>query len=351
MIIKPIIPIWLMIILCGIMLAIVILNSKVIHINNSKKYEKNGEKQTERSKNLIKQYVINLIIKILIIILLFLINLRFMVPNGEVKKNNVDADVLFIVDKTVSMTALDYNGNNPRFDAAIEDCCYIVDELTGSRFSIITFGDTAQSLIPYTTDASMVKTQLKTIITEEKYYAKGSSINIVKDELKESIKKEYEKRSKNTQFIIFFVTDGEITVENEKLDSFSEFGEYVSNGAVLGYGTTSGGKMINDLYANEIDSPYYYVYYYDENYNRTTALSKLDENNLKSLANDLKIDYIQMNKQKNVDYKLNDIKKKLVSIEKNEKDMKVYNDIYFYFAIPLIIVLFVDFINKKRRIQ
>ena len=111
------------------------------------------------------------------------------------------------------------------------------------------------------------------------------------------------------------------------------------------------GKMINDLYANEIDSPYYYVYYYDENYNRTTALSKLDENNLKSLANDLKIDYIQMNKQKNVDYKLNDIKKKLVSIEKNEKDMKVYNDIYFYFAIPLIIVLFVDFINKKRRIQ
>ena len=42
--------------------------------------------------------------------------------------------------------------------------------------------------------------------------------------------------------ILFFISDGEITSE-EKLSSFSSIKKYVDDGAVLGYGTSSGGKM------------------------------------------------------------------------------------------------------------
>ena len=111
-----------------------------------------------------------------------------------------------------------------------------------------------------------------------------------------------------------------------------------------------GGKMVSSIYSDDPSSEYYYIFYYDENtYQKVTAISKIDEKNLKQVASDLNIDYIQMSKTSNIDYKLNNIKKQSYDSQTNEEKISSYQDIYYYFAIPLVILLIVDFVLKKRR--
>ena len=345
MIINPIIPIWLMIIICIIAVIIIIYNSHLRNItSNNPKSER-----TQRQKNILKNYIFNLIIKLLIVLLLFIINLRFMIPNGEAMATNSDVNILFVIDTSVSMRALDYNGNKERFEGVTNDCSHIVEELSNCKFSIITFADTAKKVIPFTTDTDMVQAELRSIQLEDDYYAKGSSMNIVKELLQKTLKEQNTKDDKS-KIVVFFVTDGEITKEGENLESFEENSKYISNGAVLGYGTTAGGKMINSRYEDKPESDYYYLFYYEE-FKRKTAISKLDESNVKQIANDLGIDYIQMSKTSNINYKINEIKKEISSSQTSQEKISAYKDIYYYFAIPLVILLIVDFIIKKRRMQ
>lgn len=347
MIVNPIIPIWLMTIICVILIILIIYNKQ---LKEKIKNKQNNEK-TIRQKNLIKQYIINASIKVSIVVLLFIINLRFMIPNGETMAINSDLSVLFVIDTSISMRALDYNENKERFEGVINDCCYIVDELSSCKFSIITFGDEARKVIPFTTDTDMVQAELKAINLEDDYYAKGSSMNLVKNTLEQTLKEEKQRQNGNSKFVIFFVSDGEITKEGEVLESFSNIEQYTSNGAVMGYGTSAGGKMVSRAYADDQNSDYYYLYYYDDNYNRVAAISKLDETNLKKIASDIGIDYIQMSKASNINYKLNDIKQQISNSQTTEEKISSYKDIYYYFAIPLVILLIVDFIVQKRRMQ
>ncbi len=238
MIINPIIPVWLMSIICIILIIVIIYNKQIKDIIPNKL----NNIRTTRQKKILKYYIINSSLKICIIVLLFVINLRFMIPNGESMAINSDLSVLFVIDTSVSMRALDYNGNKERFEGVVNDCCYIVDKLANSKFSIITFGDTAQKVIPFTTDSDMVQAELKAISLEDDFYAKGSSMNIVNDILEDTLKKEKERQNGNSKFIVFFITDGEITKEGETLESFANINQYISDGAVLGYGTRNRGK-------------------------------------------------------------------------------------------------------------
>ncbi len=346
MIVNPIIPVWLMTIICIILIILIIYNKQ---IKDKRSISQKEDTQTHKHKKILKEHIISVCIKISIIVLLFVINLRFMLPNGEQVTMNSDTNILFVIDTSFSMRALDYNGNKERLEGVINDCCNIVDELSECRFSIITFGDTAQKLIPFTTDVDMVQAELKAIRLENDYYAKGSSMNLAKDTLEKTLRKETERKDENSKFVVFFISDGEITKEGESLEAFSNIRKYISNGAVMGYGTLSGGKMINSTYAEEPDSEFYYTYYYDDDYNMVTAVSKLDEKNLKQIANDLGIDYIQMSKNSNINYKIKEIKQQISNSQTSEEKINSYQDIYYYFAIPLVILLIIDFAIQKRR--
>ena len=341
MIINPIIPIWLMIIICIILMFLVIYNKPL----------KKQNKEEIKQKNIMKRYLISILVKCCIIILLFVINLRFMIPNGEAIAINSDVSVLFVIDTSVSMRALDYKGNKERFEGVINDCCYIVDELSSCKFSIITFGDTAKKVIPFTNDTDMVQAELRAISLEDDYYAKGSSMNLVKDTLEKTLKDESKRKNENEKFIVFFISDGEITKENEVLNSFDSIKKYISNGAVMGYGTTTGGKMVSNINKDDPSSEFYYIYYYDDNYEKITAISKIDEKNLKQIALDLGVEYIQMTKTSNIDHILSKTKQEVTKSQSTQDKINSYQDIYYYFAIPLVVLLIIDFLIKKRRIQ
>lgn len=347
MIIKPIIPIWLMALICIIFIIIIFFGK----LFKRKKVNNENIKTSSDKKFLLRNNILDKGTKVLIIILLFVINLRIMIPNGESISMNSDVSVLFVIDTSVSMRALDYNGNNERFEGVVNDCCEIVDELVGCKFSIITFGDTAKKIIPFTTDSNVAKVELKSINIENDFYAEGTSINIVKETLENTLKDEQNRKNGGSKFVVFFISDGEITKTGEKLDTFSNIKKYISDGAVMGYGTESGGKMIDSLWEDYEDTngEPYYITYYDDNDDRVTAISKIDEKNLKRLASDLGIDYVKMEKSSNINSKLKAIKKMAEESEGKEEKIKTAGDIYYYLAIPLVVLLIVNLVIKKRK--
>ena len=108
--------------------------------------------------------------------------------------------------------------------------------------------------------------------------------------------------------------------------------------------------MIYSLYEDNTNGVDKYLYYYDDNYNKITAVSKIDENNLKKLSTDMEIDYIQMSKQENINYKIKEIKKKINESVTNEEKIKSYKDTYFFISIPLVILFIIKFGFVQRRL-
>ena len=84
-------------------------------------------------------------------------------------------------------------------------------------------------------------------------------------------------------------------------------------------------------------------------YPYTIAASKIDESNLKKISSDMGIDYIHMQKQSDIDNKLNEI---ISNVERAMGDSlkSSYTDIYYIFVIPLCLLLIYEFINYRRRL-
>lgn len=306
----PIIPIWLMIII-SITLIIIVW-----------KYNKRN------------------IVELSIIGLMFLINLRIMVPSGEAQIISNNLDVLFVIDNTISMNAEDYDGANTRLSGVKETCKNIIEKLNGARFSIITFNNSAKIATPYTKDVNLTIEAIDIIVPLSEYYARGSSLNTPHDAMLTSL--ESSKKMGDRTRIVFFISDGEITDESS-LNSFKDISKYVDGGSVLGYGTDKGGYM-KTLGSYSMDE---YIIDYS-GYNYTRAISKIDEDNLKSIAKDLGLDYIHMEKQGDIDYKLKEIEK-LKSNGMESSDKRVYEDTYYILVVPLLVLLVIEF-NDFRRV-
>ena len=279
-----------------------------------------------------------------IIILLFIINLRIMVPNGTEKTMSSNVDVMFVIDSTISMNAEDYNGEQKRLDGVKQDCKKIIEELNGARFSLITFNNDAKIMIPFTQDSTMTYEAIDIIEPIDDLYARGTSLNTPKDTMEQYLKQSYEK-SPDKLRILFFISDGEITDES-KLKSFSSIKKYISDGAVLGYGTTTGGYMrYVDKYSNNPQEEKYIMDY--SNYNYSKAISRIDEKNLKKIANDIGINYIHMTKTSKINSKLNSIKNNM-NYELTSSNKTNYEDIYYIFVIPLLLLLVIDYKHFRR---
>lgn len=276
---------------------------------------------------------------ILTAILMILIGLRPMISDGEttILKNNLD--VIFVMDGTLSMLAEDYKDNGKRIDAVIDDIQYVVNEIPGAYYSLIEFDNQSHINLRSTVDANAAATAAKTTHQLSELYARGSNITIFKDDLKKILESSTKKDGRKR--IVFLMTDGENT-SGEKLENLADLKQYIDGGAVLGYGTQQGGKMkVKD------DDEYYYSFSTTDtdsqylkdwsSYPVQAAISKIDEENLRKMANELGIEYVHMTDQTN----LNSLIKQIKSIQNTEdsKNDYTYTDIYYYFCWPLLIAL------------
>ena len=198
--------------------------------------------------------------------------------SAEIRTNNLD--VCFVVDTTISMWAEDYGGKGKRMTGVKEDIAQIMDALPGSSFALIRFDNGAQILAPYTQNFTALTDCLENISLPSYATAEGSSLNTAHDALESMIQASEEKTGRR-KTIVFLFSDGEIT-DGSELMSFKDIEKGVDDGAVLGYGTTAGGRMN----------------YPGKGYLKNTAegkdaLSVIDEKNLKSIAGDLGLTYVR----------------------------------------------------------
>ena len=77
------------------------------------------------------------IVSICVIIIMFVVGLRPMMKNDETIAYRNNIDVIFVMDNTLSMLAEDYNGNDRRIDAVIDDIEYIITKIPGAYYSLI----------------------------------------------------------------------------------------------------------------------------------------------------------------------------------------------------------------------
>jgi len=314
MINHPIISIDKMIIICVILLVVILF----------------------RLKNFRKK-----IVDIIIVILLFVINLRIMIPSDESIVMNNNFDVLIVVDNTISMNAEDYNGNNTRLSAVKNDCKYIVEKLNGSRFSIITFNNISRRIIPYTSDIDLVIDAIDSITAINSAYASGSSLNTPYEAIIASL--ESSMNNEERKRFIFFVSDGEIT-DDSTLDSYKKVSGYVDDGAVLGYGTSKGGKMKTYRFDQSSIDEYIYI---NIDGKSEYGISKIDEDNLKKIANDIDVEYINMKNTSNVDAKLDEMLQSLI-VTPEEADLDWYDDTYHYLMLPLVLMFILKFYMTRK---
>lgn len=314
MIINPILPIWLMGIIC-----ILFLICK-------------------------RKGVFSYIRQIIVVILLFVINLRIMLPGEGAPVVSSGADILFVIDNTLSMLAEDCDGNRRRIDVVKEDCRYIMEQFPGASYSVISFGNNIRTMLPYTIDQSIVIPAVDSLNGQAALYATGTSLNDVMEYLKEALN-----NNRDNYQIVFFISDGENTSDDD-LRSFSGLDNYVDDGVVLGYGTKQGGPMKAVSYTGSEEEPEY-LYYYDDNFDKQLSLSKIDENNLKSIASDLGVDYVHMTKQSDMD---GAIAKVLAGINYSAQEeltdsTEGYVDIYYFFVIPLLLLLVIDYVCYRKK--
>ena len=159
----------------------------------------------------------------------------------------------------------------------------------------------------------------------------------------DTLKRAHEKGDGNV--IVFFISDGEITSSDSRLESFGEASKYVDGGAVLGYGTEKGGRMYVKSYYNDQEE----VLQDTSSYPYKDAVSKIDEKNLKQIAGDIGVKYINMNDgQSRLEDVVNDAVKNSGG-DSASRQVSGYVDIYYIFVAAFAGLMIYEFWSVRKK--
>ena len=194
-----------------------------------------------------------------------------------------DIEVLVVVDRTRSMAALDHQGG-PRIHGVQQDLVALTEALPGARFGLMTFGNEVALELPFTSDSTTFTTAVETLRLEGVYDGGGSHMDRPLEDMEQVLERADEQHPDRRRIVVF-VADGENTAAGEQA-SFAPLEDLVDGGVVLGYGTEEGARMPE---ADDLSEDGGYVY--DESTGQD-AVSRLDEENLRTIADELDIGYV-----------------------------------------------------------
>lgn len=217
----------------------------------------------------------------LMVALLAMVALRPVSVTETIATTRTDANVIFVVDQTGSMNAEDYNGNQPRVEGMKADAQQIIEKTAGARYGIIAFDSSSAQALPLTTDAGAVLAWFDTLRTEPTARSTGSKVDRPAQSLTDMLRRTAED-DPGVQILVFVMSDG----ENTEPGTTAHFAgkQHVDGGAVLGYGTAQGGQMKTQGGKDHGE--------YIKDTNGQVGRSRIDEQNLKGVANDLGIVYL-----------------------------------------------------------
>lgn len=232
--------------------------------------------------------------RVAVVLLLITMIMRPSLPGASRNSGQALLDICFVIDSTYSSTALDYNGNKQRLEGMINDAKNIAEELVGARFSVIVFDNKAMTALPLTTDTTALANTVETIQAQPVFYSNGSSIDAPLELLQKELQRIAESNPDRGR-VVFYFGDGEQTA-NTTPKSFSTLKNLIGGGAVLGYGTSAGGKMREYDWGSKYSPMNEFVKDYStEKYPTPDALSKLDEPALRLIADQAGLHYINRN--------------------------------------------------------
>ncbi|KQY63842.1 vWA domain-containing protein [Nocardioides sp. Root140] len=247
------------------------------------------------------------------------------------KAKTSDLEILVVVDRTTSMSALDWNGSEPRLNGVQADLKELTEEFPGARFSLVTFGAFVRTELPYSSDSQAFLAAAEVMTVEGAFDGEGSLVDMPLEVMTESLagaKKRHPERKR----LVVFATDGENTRDGVEQRSFDDIDDLVDGGIVLGYGTESGGKMPVDPEA-DIDS-----YIYDDA-TQQDALSKLDEPNLTKIAGEMGATYQHREAVGGLDKWADDVDQ---SFSNEDDEFATKNEVYWMFALGLFVLALIE---------
>jgi len=263
------------------------------------------------------------------------------IPGGTSAPGIANLDVIFAVDTTPSMGAFDYDGTQARIDGVKQDLLALATKLQGARFEVIAFDSNANIILPFTTDTSAFSSAIQGMTPEASNYSEGSAIDKPIDLLTQELQ-----NSKNLypehQRLVFYLGDGEQTA-NSQIRSFAPVASYINGGAVLGYGTTQGAKMVNYSSILTGQPPSYITTVDSATQSAVDAISKMNPDNLQTIATQLKVAYQDRDKGGAISSVYNASKAQL-SIDHSRHIIR-YLNLYWLFAIPYVVLLFWEWQN------
>lgn len=223
----------------------------------------------------------NIRIALLVLAVLIAVRPGFGDSGGAETARGAELEVLLVVDRTLSMSALDHAGAHSRLEGVREDLTDITEALPNSSFAMITFGKEPSLRLPFTSDPDAVEAAVDDLAREPMLDGVGTKVDRPLELMTEVLKRA-EEAHPDRKRVVVFASDGENTLPGRNA-SFSGLRKYVDEAAVLGYGTSTGGLMpsggnppwsvVRDLRTGQ------------------DAITRVDEGNLERIAEQMDGDY------------------------------------------------------------
>lgn len=210
-----------------------------------------------------------------------------------------NVEIYLVVDRTGSMAAEDWAGGpdaggGTRLDGVRADLTSIREAYPDARFSVIALDSTAARELPLTRDVNAVDAWIGALQQEITNRSHGSSLERALPLLTQTLTAAADSSPEDVR-LVYILSDGEATDDGAGADeaaaagtSWEQLAEVVDGGAVLGYGTESGGSM-RAFDGSGSDGADYIV----DPETGEAAVSVPDTAELQSVADALGITYLQ----------------------------------------------------------
>ena len=165
-----------------------------------------------------------------------------------------NVEIYLVVDRTGSMAAEDWAGGpaaggGTRLDGVKSDLTAIRDAWPQARFCILALDGAAARELPLTSDLDAVTSWIGSLQPAITQRSQGSSLDGMLPLLVQTLTRAKEKNPEDAR-LVYILSDGEATDDGRGAGAagtagatWAEAGELTDGGAVLGYGTASGGMM------------------------------------------------------------------------------------------------------------
>lgn len=276
------------------------------------------------------------VIKTLLLCMVFvfltvaLVNPKIGTKLETVKREGVD--IVFAVDVSKSMVAEDIAPN--RLEKAKQLVTQIINNLTSDRVGIIAYAGKAFPQLPITTDYSSAKMFLQGMNTDM-LSSQGTAINEAIE-----LAKTYYDDEDQTNRVLIIISDGE-----DHNDIASTAAEEANKQGIriytIGVGTSKGGPI-----PIKRDGA---ILNYKKDKQGETVVTRLDEANLRAIAEEGQGEYIDGKSTSNVISKIGDILDNMDKKEFESKQFSEYQDQFQWFIGIAIFLLFLDIFLLERK--